>query len=294
MPLSLVTFLQGQTTCDTRELGPERSLPGVYCTPQGRVVCDFLLTEFGPDHVVLRMKADIVEHAAAVLGKYIVFSKADIDVQRNDWQPFACWGNKAAAVLGDVLGGHPAERGSAFRSEHAIVVQLDDAGQVFECYINTLAAPALAATLLERADEGSEDSWQALQIRDAMARIESATVEAFVPQSVNYDLTGHISFTKGCYTGQEVVARLHYRGTPKRRAYLAALPSDSSVSVGDNLFAKGSGKNVGDIVNIAVEGDRMLLLVSATIDGIAAGVTAGDASGPALEKLEQPYSVDDT
>jgi len=287
-----LTFLQGQTTCDTRELAPERSLPGVYCTPQGRVVCDFLLTELAPEHVVLRMGADILEHAADVLGKYIVFSKADIDIQREDWQVYACWGADAGDVVQSVLGARPAGRWSTCRTDHAVTVQLDENGQSFECYIDTQNAPHLAEALLAAAGNGEEAHWRALQVGNGVARIESATIEEFVPQSVNYDLTGHISFTKGCYTGQEVVARLHYRGTPKRRAYVAALPLEASARAGDKLYAKDSGKNVGDVVNIAADGARNYLLLSATAEGMEAGLQVGEAGGPELQPLAQPYSLE--
>lgn len=287
-----LTFLQGQTTCDTRELAPKRSLPGVYCTPQGRVVCDFLLSELASEHVALRMGADILEHAAGVLGKYVVFSKADIDIQRDDWQVFACWGADAGEVVQSVIGERPEQRWSASRANHAVAVQLDEAGQSFECYIDTHQAPELAEALLAATDEGEESRWRALQVRDGIARIENATVEEFVPQSVNYDLTGHISFTKGCYTGQEVVARLHYRGTPKRRAYVAALPAGTSASAGDKLFAKDTGKNVGDIVNIAEDGEQLLVLASATAEGMEAGLQVGDTEGAELQSFAQPYSLE--
>jgi folate-binding protein YgfZ len=290
-----LTFLQGQTTCDSRELSPERALPGAYCTPQGRVVCDFLLVQLGADHVALRMRAEIVEHAAAVLGKYIVFSKADIDIGRDDWQVFGCWGRDAAKVLDSVLGGAPGGRYSALTTEHAIAVQLDDDGELFECHINVAQAPRVAEQLLDAATAAPEQGWRAAQIARGVARIESGTVEVFVPQSLNYDLTGHISFKKGCYTGQEVVARLHYRGTPKRRAYLASLARDSAgdnvASAGDKVFSPDSGSGVGEVVNVADDGDRLLLLVSASVDAVAAGLRLQGADGPELALLEQPYPV---
>lgn len=286
-----LTFLQGQTTCDTRELSPARALPGVYCTPQGRVVCDFLLAGLGADHVALGMRADIREHAASVLGKYIVFSKADIDIGRDDWQVFGCWGRDAATLLESVLGGVPGGQFGAHTVEHAVAVQLDAGGELFECYIDVGRAPQVAEQLLGAATAAPEEHWRAAQLAQGVARVESATIEEFVPQSVNYDLTGHISFKKGCYTGQEVVARLHYRGTPKRRAYLASLAQDSGASAGDKVFTPGSASSVGDVVNAAGDGSRLLVLVSATAEGVEAGLRLRDADGPALEVIEQPYST---
>jgi folate-binding Fe-S cluster repair protein YgfZ len=87
-----LTFLQGQTTCDTRDVSPSRAVPGVYCTPKGRTVADFLLVAMAEEHFVLRMRQDIVPNAATVLGKYIVFSKAELDPANDTWQVAACWG----------------------------------------------------------------------------------------------------------------------------------------------------------------------------------------------------------
>lgn len=287
-----LTFLQGQTTCDTRNIDSGHALPGVYCTPQGRVVCDFMLCELGPEHYGLRMRRGIRAPSAAAFGKYIIFSKANLEDTREDWQVFGVWGAQAAASLAGVFGQAPSQRFSVCGGEGFAVIQLDDAGEQFECYLDTQSNPGLAAQLADVCGEAAQSDWQALQIAAGIARIEEACVEEFVPQTLNYDLTGHISFTKGCYTGQEVVARLHYRGTPKRRCYIGQVAAGTDCAAGAAVFSANANQSVGNIVNAAACSDNTCVLVCATAQGAEDGLHLGDAQGPAITLLELPYSLE--
>jgi folate-binding protein YgfZ len=284
-----LVFLQGQTTCDTSEISQEQALPGVFCTPGGRVVCDFLLVQLGDDCYGLRMRREIMPHAAATLGKYIVFSKAAIELEQ-EWQATALWGEDIGSVLEQHYATPPANKFAAASSQGGILVQIDDAGHRFEYYhLGTGQSPFLKA-LESDLSSGSEAQWQALDIASGIARIESASVEEYVPQTLNYDLTGHISFAKGCYTGQEVVARLHYRGTPKRRAY--ACEASAAAPVGTEVYSAQSERGIGHVVNSAKHADgRQLLLVAATSSGADQGLHLEGPGGPALSLLELPYAL---
>jgi tRNA-modifying protein YgfZ len=285
-------FLQGQVTCDTRKIDAEHAQPGAYCTPQGRVVCDFLLFKAGDEHYGLRMRRDIRTAASTVFGKYIIFSKAKLDATREDLIAVAIWGEDARAALTDLLGQTPSERFGVIRTNDAIVVQTDEYGRQFECFLHSAGGEALLAHMAQRMQVATEAQWQARQIADGVARIEGPTVEEFVPQILNYDLTGHISFKKGCYTGQEVVARLHYRGKPKRRTYTALLPPVESCSAGAPVFDAVDGQNVGNIVNCCVTAEGALALVAATAAGAEHGLRLGAADGVPLTLGELPYSLE--
>ena len=110
---------------------------------------------------------------------------------------------------------------------------------------------------------------------------------------LNYDITGHVSFNKGCYTGQEIVARLHYRGKAKRRMYLAYLASATPPAAGSQLRGAESGQNVGAVVNSAQEGEGTICLVTATEGGLAEGLALESSPGQTLEVLELPYAIAD-
>ena len=282
-----LTFLQGQTTCDTQEVGGARATQGLYCTPQGRVVCDFLLLQLEDGHFAMRMRRDIREHAASVFGKYIVFSKAQLDATNDEWRVVAVWGEAAAATLEKALGVKPAARHEAVTAGSCIAVQLDDSGHAFECYGRDVEA--LLEVLSEAAQPCEESAWQRMQILAGIPRIEAATIEMFVPQVLNYDLTGHISFTKGCYTGQEVVARLHYRGKSKRRTFLAQ-PGEAA-GAGDPVFSVDGAQSIGNVVNCAV-GEPRLALVSATLEAPQLELHLHSAEGPPVSLSQPPYPLD--
>jgi tRNA-modifying protein YgfZ len=291
-----LTFLQGQVTCDTRQLTANLALPGLYCTVQGRVVCDFLLCMAAPDHLLLRMRRDIRTATATLFSRYIVFSKATLDALRDDWQVSACWGPEAATALGQVFGTLPRERYASSKGEGFVLVQMDAKGQQFECYLHSSAA-GLESRLREHTMTGSETIWQAEQIAGGIARIEAGTTGEYVPQSLNYDLTGHISFTKGCYTGQEVVARLHYRGKSKRRLYLAdinpdALPAGLQIQAGDPLYGEDNSRAIGNIINwVQCDNGERHLLVTTTEGGVNAPLRLRDNEGPLLHTSATPYSI---
>jgi len=286
-------FLQGQTTCDTDAVDAEHALLGAYCNPQGRMSCDFLLSQLGSDHFALRMKRDIIDSSAATFGKYIIFSKAELDPANSDWQVFACWGANAREALASVFPDVPGEKLGCSSGEYFCLVQIDESGSQFECYIDTAAQSDLADQLNTALTLDSETEWQALQIESGIGRIEAATVEEFIPQMLNFDITGHVSFTKGCYTGQEVVARMHYRGKPKRRMYLSSIPGSNSPAAGTALFSSGNEQSVGNIVNCAQRDDgTALALLVATEAGIENGLHVGAADGSLLDMLDLPYSMD--
>ena len=270
-----LTFLQGQTTCDTRTVDGGHAVPGAYCTPQGRMVCDFLLGQLGNEQFALRLRADTLEAAAATFGKYIVFSKAELDAGRQDWQVVACWGESIVAAFGGLGVTLPGGRYQVTGGDGYLLIQLDEAGQQYEAWIDMAEHADHYQALQDAMSEGSENDWQALQILAGNARVEGPTVEEFLPQMLNYDLTGHVNFKKGCYTGQEIVARLHYRGKPKRRLYLAR-GGTAALAAGSPLFAAGSEQSVGTVVNSARAGDGAVHLVSCTRAGMQGPLHAQD------------------
>ena len=291
-------FLQGQTSCDTRTVDATHAVPGVFCTPKGRVLCDFLLCELNPDHFALRLRRDIRAGSNAAFGKYIVFSNADLDAARDDWALLGVWGPDAAKSLAKIFGDLPSERFAATSGEGYTLVQTDEQGQEFECYLDAQFCERHLTEMAQGMEKSTDADWQTRQICAGIARIEATTVEEFVPQTLNYDLTGHISFSKGCYTGQEVVARLHYRGTPKRRTFVAELSDTAGANQGAGLtsgtalFSSKSGLSVGTIVNSSTAGDKTMLLVAATTSGATEGLHVGADNGPLLTLGELPYELD--
>ena len=287
-------FLQGQVTCDTRRLAVHQAMPGAYCTPQGRVICDFLLSAHAEEHVILRLRQSVLATSAAAFGKYIVFSRADLDQEQSGWRICGCWGDGARAALAGTLPGVPEGEWQSSSGAGYTVVALT--GDRFECYFHGARGEALFKALAGQTHTAPAAQWQALELRSGIARIEAATSGMFVPQMLNYDLSGHISFDKGCYTGQEVVARLHYRGTPKRRLYLASGPAGQVPEPGATLYQQGSDKPTGNVVNAVADGDAAdgaLILATATVATADQGVSLQENADTELRLVPHPCMPDD-
>ncbi|MFV8816344.1 YgfZ/GcvT domain-containing protein [Haliea sp. E17] len=282
-------FLQGQTTCDTRTLSASQSLPGAYCNPQGRMVCDFLLTQLAGEHVVLRMRRSIMASAAATLGKYILFSKAKLDAAREDWSVFACWGEDAESLLSSIVGEIPVGAYAAAMTEGCAVVRMAEALPYFEVYLGLAQQAEFLQRIAEAMQAADEALWQAWQIGQGIARVEAETVGEFIPQLFNYDLTGHVSFTKGCYTGQEIVARLHYRGKPKQRTHLLELDGDMALAAGTKLFTPGQDNSTGTLLNSAAVAGHTLCLAAVNAQGVSGGLQL--EGGNPLVMKELPYAL---
>jgi folate-binding protein YgfZ len=285
-------FLQGQTTCDTSKVGPEQATPGSYCTPKGRVVCDFILCQLEENHFALRMRRDILETSAATFSKYIMFSKAELSQVDTNWKIFGCWGSDAKQAVYSALGVQntvEAAQGLPFSSycgEGLTIVQIDETGTQFECYIDVQSRPELALQLEGALSASDENTWKALQIEQGIGRIEASTSEDYIPQMLNYDLTGHVSFDKGCYTGQEVVARMHYRGKSKKRLFRAASAETQAFLAGTALYNDSSTQSVGSIVNSALdETGQSIALIVAPVESDTQSLHLGDPEGPLVTYL---------
>jgi folate-binding protein YgfZ len=149
----------------------------------------------------------------------------------------------------------------------------------------------------------SAESWQLMVIRQGLGEVCAATSELFIPQMLNYHLTGAISFTKGCYTGQEVIARMHYKGKLKRQLYRISLQGQPC-KPGDDLFGPDSVQSIGKIVNcVAVCDDNseaLAVITSANVDAdnvvfrptpAAAGADAEINRNIAVNILALPYTI---
>jgi len=173
-----------------------------------------------------------------------------------------------------------------------VLVRVDDVGNRFECFLQDTSAGDYLARMGEWMQAGTGAEWQAGEIASGVARIEAATLEEHVPQTLNYDLTGHISFNKGCYTGQEVVARLHYRGKPKHRTMLAELPAGTDCSAGTLVVDSISGQASGSIVNAAATSTATMALVEAAPDAAPGALRLGAADGLPINLTEPPYALE--
>jgi len=296
-------FLQGQITCSAAEVTPALSSPGAYCTAKGRVVTSFQLLRPQNELFLLRMRRDLLDTAARTFGKYIVFSKAQLAIA----EPIVgigLHGATVASALRELTGALPSRHNGTVSYGDGLLWQCDAAGTQYEYWGPVSAAAALWSHCAPYCIAISSRYWRWLQIRSGNAEICAATSEMFLPHMLNYHVTGAINFKKGCYTGQEIVARTHYRGQVKRHLLRAALIGPAP-AVGSDIIAS-SGKSVGNVVDsvtVSAESAELLAVIAdaSSDNAVAANTSAENQSADAptilragtveLRPLALPYAI---
>ncbi len=172
------------------------------------------------------------------------------------------------------------------------ILQLDEDGEQFELWLHDEARSELEAKLADSITTTDQSGWQAEQILAGMGRVEGPTSGQFLPQDLNYDRIGFVNFRKGCYTGQEIVARLHYRGTPKRRSYPIRIETNT-IAAGDGLYTATGTQSVGTIVNATASGSDCVALACIAASALEDELHLGANDGPVLSLLESPYPLAD-
>jgi tRNA-modifying protein YgfZ len=243
-----LTFLQGQLTQDVAKITAERAAFAGHCSPKGRLLAHFLAWKSGDDYF-FQLPRELLEPIQKRLKMYVLRSKVVLTDVSNSIVRFGVAGANAASLIKEVVGAVPTQSMDCMSTELGIVIALPNGR--FEM-INAGDASALWQKLAQHAQPIGEPAWRWLQIRAGIPEIYRATQEQFVPQMVNDDLIGAVSFQKGCYTGQEIVARLHYLGKAKRRMVGAHLDSPESPRPGDAIYGtKLEGQAIGMVVDAA-------------------------------------------
>ncbi|MEQ8516177.1 MAG: hypothetical protein RIC38_11270 [Chromatocurvus sp.] len=288
------TFLQGQLTCDCLAVSATQSTPGALCSAQGRVVTDCRVLQLDENHFALRLAREVRDTTHDTLKKYAMFSRTQISERDDAWALLGVWGTDAAAALQATVGAVPAGRDSCARTDDLVACQADDSGEAFELVVTVEALPAVLDALSTQARERPEADWQQDELRRGIIRTTADLSGDHVPQVLNYDLAGLLNFRKGCYIGQEVVARLHYRGKSKRRCGVYAAAPGAAVETGAGLVSPDSDRKVGSVLRaIAADGKDTLFVALVTVDDseqpLAVVDTGGD--GALLQPVALPYSV---
>jgi folate-binding protein YgfZ len=281
-------FLHGQLTCDVAGLPPGRSTYGGYCSPKGRVLATFLLWSSGED-LYLQLPALLRDPVRKQISKYILRAKVGVADASGEWSLAGVAGPDARNVVERVVGDVPRQAHAVLHTPAATAIGLPGDRHLLVVARNEAA---VLESLSPTAERRGPEYWDWLDIRSGIPVILPATQEAFVPQMLNLDLIGGVSFEKGCYPGQEIVARMHYRGTLKQRMYLAHINGRDPPRPGDRLYSPDFGRQAsGTVVNAAASPDGGYdLLASVQIASAGRGeLRWGAPDGPAVTLLELPY-----
>ncbi|XSG84465.1 MAG: YgfZ/GcvT domain-containing protein [Methylohalobius sp. ZOD2] len=282
------TFLQGQTTCDVRQITSEQSGLGAFCNPQGRVIATFRILRDETGFLLL-LSADLAEKVAQRLRLYVL--RSDVIIETADVALFGLT-LASAAPLQERLQPLPRTVEGVTRVHQLHWIKMPGPGERFLILGTTEAARSLWFDLAEnrKAAERPATDWQLQDIHAGLPTVTAATSEEFLPQMLNLDALGGIGFDKGCYTGQEVVARTHYRGQVKRRLYRARLAAHATPTAGMKLQAKD--KTVGQVVNAApTDSEQELLAVVHCDRAHRSEIHLADQEALVLRWLELPYTI---
>ncbi len=285
------TFLHNQLSCDVAALTGNRSTYGSYCTPKGRVLATFLLWRSGEDFF-MQLPFPLREPIQKQLSKYILRSKVKATDATSDWTFIGVAGKDAAALVQHTVADVPKAVHELTQTPEAMVINLP--GDRYEIVAAREKAPTALASLASGAEKADPDHWDWLDIRAGVPMVLPATQEAFVPQMLNLDLIGGVSLTKGCYPGQEIVSRMHFRGTLKQRMYLANIAGAERPQPGENLYSSDFGaQSCGRIVNAArsPEGGHDVLAVIQIASAEKGDIHWKAAGGPPLKLRQLPYNV---
>jgi len=284
-------FLHGQVTCDVNGLGPDASRYGGYCSPKGRLLGTFLVWRTA-EGFLLQLPAPLREAVRKRLSLFILRSKVKAADASDAFAHLGVGGSKARAAVEKILGPAPAAVHGVTHAADATLLALP--GGRIEIVMPADKSAALRDALRGAAKETDARAWELMDIRAGIPAILPATQDTFVPQMVNLDLIGGVSYTKGCYPGQEIVARTHYLGRLKQRAYLAHIEASTAPQPGDALYSAGFGEQAsGTIVNAAPapSGGYDVLAVIQTAGAAAGAVRWKSADGPALTFRTLPYAA---
>ncbi len=285
------TFLQSLLSNDIREVNGQRAQLSSLNDPKGRMIASFLIWRDAEDYL-LQLPRVLCEPVRKRLSMYVLRAKVKISDASDDFVLLGLAGAAASGVVQSLGHGVPADNHAVLSENGRSLMRLD--ANRYQLCLSPEAAPALWTQLAAGLKPAGNACWNWLSICAGIPVIEPATQLQFVPQMINFEVIGGINFKKGCYPGQEIVARMHYLGKPKRRMFLAHVDGDAAPQPGNSLFSADMGAQpAGMVVNAAAapEGgyDVLAVVHIASHDNQTIHLSAQD--GPPLMFRDLPYAL---
>lgn len=287
------SFLHGQLSNDVKQMTPARSEYAAYCSAKGRMLANFLLWQEDQTYY-LQLARSLLPAMQKRLAMFVLRAKVSLADASESRPVLGLAGEAAIGALQGLFDTIPQQAHQVVHDPaHGTLIALP--GGRFQLIAELDAAKRLWRKLETVLQPVGAPCWEWLEIRNGLPLITPATQEQFVPQMANMELIGAVNFQKGCYPGQEIVARTQYLGQLKRRMRLAHVDAAIPPQAGDALFrADMEGQASGMVVNAqaAPDGGYDLLAVVQTTSAGEAALHLKSADGPALRVLPLPYPLD--
>lgn len=281
-----VTFLQGQVSNDVKQL-TQGAHYSAYCTPKGRMLALFYAHSID-NNIYLQCPKDLVPSLIKRLRMYVMRSKVVIEDCSETLIKFGVQGTNLSASLSSLT--LPAQPHQITHDAETTVIKLPALNSLerYEIIAPLAQAQALWQALSANSTVADANAWESIEIANGLPNVYANTQEQFVPQMLNLDLLNGINFKKGCYTGQEIVARTHYLGAVKRRTFIAHINSAQTPQTGQPVL-DAQQTDCGQIVRVAKAAQGYDVLVECRLEAKEAGAITWQ-SNP-LTWAEMPYAL---
>jgi len=287
-----VSFLQNQLTNDITKIDDNCHQLTAWCNPKGRVIANFRAFKRG-QNIYLILSKDLVETVMTKLSRYIMMSKVTLSDATDSLVHFGYAGEHAERDLGLILDNVPMAANETLTKGTLSILRLPGDTPRFEVFGDMAEATELWSQCNVRAAPVSSQAWDFMNIRAGRPVVTEASSEAWIPQMLNMTHIDGVDFQKGCYPGQEVVARLKYLGKSKRRMFLAEIQTDQ-VPAPNTPIVNADGVEVGKVLNAAINPDDLAeCLAVLKIADTQSALFLSSADGAALVLRELPYDTDD-
>ncbi len=278
-------FLHNQLSNDVLLLPVGQSRLAAFCTAKGRMQASFILVKTAPDTVLLVLSLDLLAQTLKRLSMFVLRAKVKMSDATSLWQLRGLLGDSARAAVGSAAPWQTTVQDGA----HAVALYPAVLG---ESHISRALWIAPADHPLPVAPEVTHEVWQWAEVMSGVTLVSQPVFEAFVPQMLNYESVGGVNFKKGCYPGQEVVARSQFRGTLKRRTALVHSPV--ALTAGQDIFTPADPEQPCATVVLCAprpDGQGFDALVSGTTESLQTGWRVGSSEGATLDLLPLPYTL---
>ena len=227
-------FLQAQFTNDINQVDEAHSQLSALCTPKGRMLCNFRIFRREQTYYLV-LPYELLEAAQSRLRMYVLRSKVTLEDASDALMGIGASGNKIIELLGDIVGKLPENVDESIEFKEYSVIRVAGIVPRFEIYGLLDPMEKLWQALDVHATPVGANIWELLNIQAGIPVITAGSIDAYVPQMTNMQLINGVSFTKGCYPGQEIVARMHYLGKLKRRMYRIGFDAQEKPATGTAL-----------------------------------------------------------
>jgi len=283
-------FLQGQSTSDTSQLDEHTSLPGAICNPKGRMLTSYQALEPVADSVLLVMHRPLVDTTIDNVGKYAAFFKTSLSNVSDEYRLLGISGPDCESALEPCFDITPTAINQIVISGDYLLLRIS--AQQFLIIVIAEAAEALWLKLASSCIPTGISYWHLQSIQAGLAQVRAETFEQFVPQMLNLQATGAVNFKKGCYTGQEIVARMQYLGKLKRRTYRVIIDGSNPPETGTEIHACETNKLVGIVLMAAPANEKnteMLAVLHEEQADASSFIIDGETVKASIAEL--PYSL---